>query len=177
MVGNLRDLTLNRDGTQNVTVTVNSDFRKQFDKLKGERVTVEIKKEVRHRSKTANDYLWAMCTDIGKAMTPPLPKEMIYRQAIRDVGEYQAIPIRPEAVETFVNRWAVKGIGWFAEIVDDIWLKGQQYKLVFAYYGSSTYDTTAMSKVIDYLKQDMESMGLSIPLSKAEEERLFGKAE
>ena len=56
MTGRLRDLTVNRDGTQNVTVTVACDFSKAFDALKDKEITVEIKKASKHRSKDANAF-------------------------------------------------------------------------------------------------------------------------
>ena len=169
MIGSLRDLTMNRDGTQNVTVTVTSDFRETFDKLKDSQISVEIKKAVKHRTKSANDFCWAMCTDIGNAMTPPLPKEHVYRRAIRDVGEYVVLQIRADAVKTFMSVWGTRGVGWFAEVADLTPRPG--YMMVFAYYGSSTYDTQAMHRLLDYLKQDMTNMGIPIPMSKEEEER------
>ena len=170
MEGRLTGFSLNRDGSQNVTVTVTADFAETYDKLKDEKVFVEIKKATNKRSKDANAMCWAMCKDIGNALRPPMPKEEVYRKAIREVGEYEPLPIREDAVETFQKRWATKGTGWFAEIVDDSKLKG--YKLVFAYYGSSTYNTATMSRLIDYLVDDAKQMGLPIPASKEQEEML-----
>ena len=170
MEGRLTGFSLNRDGSQNVTVTVTADFAEQYDRLKDLPVSVEIKKAARKRSRDANAMCWALCADIGNAMRPPVPKEEIYRMAIRDVGEYEPLPIKAEAVETFQNRWAAKGTGWFAEVIDDSKLPG--YKLVFAYYGSSTYDTATMSRLIDLLVQDCRNMGLAIPASKEQEEAL-----
>ena len=43
MRGKLKDLTLNRDGTQNITVTVRFDFRETFDRLAEKDLDVEIK--------------------------------------------------------------------------------------------------------------------------------------
>jgi hypothetical protein len=103
-------------------------------------------------------------------MKPPIPKEEVYRRAIREVGEYEPLPIKNEAVDTFIQRWATKGVGWFAEVIDDSKLTG--YKLVFAYYGSSTYDTAAMSRLIDYLIDEAEQIGIIIPLGKEKEEAL-----
>ena len=171
MIGKLKDLLRLAGGEWVVSFTTRADPVKLFDNLKDQEVSVEIKKASSHRSKNANDFMWAMCTDIGKALRPPLPKEMVYRQAIRDVGEYAPLPIRADAVDTFCERWASKGTGWFAEVVDDSKLKG--YKLVFAYYGSSTYTADEMSRLLDYLKQDMDNMGLQIPLSKEEEARVM----
>lgn len=173
MIGKLKDLLRLADGGWVVSFVTRNDPARLFDSLKDNDVTVEIKKAGQPRSKTANDFMWAMCTDIGKALRPPLPKEMVYRQAIRDVGEYVPLPIREDAVDRFIERWASKGTGWFAEVVDDSKLAG--YKLVFAYYGSSTYTVDEMSRLLDYLRQDMDSMGLPIPLSKDEEKRLFEK--
>jgi len=170
MTGRLTGFSLNRDGTQNVTVTVTSDFAKEFDRLKDLPVSVEIKKFTSKRSRDANAMCWAMCSDIGNAIRPPIPKEEVYRRAIREVGEYEPLPIRGDAVETFQRRWAEKGTGWFAEIIDDSKLPG--YKLVFAYYGSSTYDTSAMSRLIDFLVDEAMQMGLKIPASKEQEEAL-----
>ncbi len=171
MRGQLKELTLNRDGTQNITVTVDSDFRQGFDALAGADVDVEIKRHHKRRSMDANRFCWALCTDIGNALKPPIPKEEVYRAAIRDVGEYYPLPIKDERVEAFQAIWAKNGTGWFAEKTDRSKTPG--YTLVFAYYGSSTYDTAQMSRLIDYLVQDMENMGLPIPVSKAEQQRLI----
>lgn len=153
-----------------ITFSTKCDAWKIYERLKDADVDVEIKKHNPKRSKTANDFCWAMCTDIGKAMQPPIPKEEVYRKAIREVGEYEPLPIREDAVKTFQNRWSAKGTGWFAEVIDDSKLPG--YKLVFAYYGSSTYDTASMSRLIDYLVDDARQMGLPIPAKKEQEEMI-----
>jgi len=170
MEGRLTGFSLNRDGSQNITVTVTADFSETYDKLKEEQISVEIRKATKKRSKDANAMCWALCSDIGNALRPPVPKEEVYRKAIKDVGDYEPLPIKDEAVETFQRRWASKGTGWFAEVIDDSKLPG--YKLVFAYYGSSTYDTASMSRLLDYLVQDAREMGLAIPASKEQEEML-----
>ena len=170
MEGRLREPFRLSGGEWLVSFTTRGDAGKIYDTLKDLDVDVEIKKHNPKRSKDANSMCWAMCSDIGNAIRPPVPKEEVYRRAIREVGEYEPLPIREDAVETFRRRWAAKGTGWFAEVIDDSKIPG--YKLVFAYYGSSTYDTAAMSRLIDFLKQDMENMGLRIPASKEQEEAL-----
>lgn len=175
MTGKLKDLMRLAGGEWVVSFVTRDDPGKLFDSMKDDPIDVQIKKARAKRSKTANDFCWAMCTDIGNAMKPPLPKEMVYRQAIRDVGVYKKAPVRPELVQDWCETWGSRGTGWFAEVVDDVMLEGRLYKLVFFYCGTSTYNTEQMSRVIDYLKQDMESMDLPIPISKAEEERLLAK--
>lgn len=62
MNGRLKDLTVNRDGTQNITVTVACDFTRAFDDLKGKELSIEIKKAGKGRSKDANAMCWALCS-------------------------------------------------------------------------------------------------------------------
>jgi len=170
MEGRLREPLRLSGGEWMVSFTTREDAGKIYDTLKDAPVAVEIKKATRKRSLDANAMCWALCKDIGGALRPPVPKEEVYRKAIREVGEYEPLPIRADAVETFRRRWAAKGVGWFAEVIDDSKIPG--YKLVFAYYGSSTYDTARMSKLIDYLADDAKQMGIPIPASKEQEEAL-----
>lgn len=171
MKGKLKEFVRLAGGEYQVTFTTRDNPGKIFNQIKDQEATIEIKKAGNRRTKTANDFCWALCTDIGNALRPPLPKEEVYRMAIRDVGEYEPLPIRADAVERFQKCWSEKGIGWFADVIDDSKLPG--YKLVFAYYGSSTYDSATMARLIDHLRQDAENMDIVIPLSKAEEERLL----
>ena len=87
-----------------------------------------------------------------------------------DVGRFTPIPIKEEAVERWCENWSSGGTGWFCDIVDNSKFKG--YKLIHAYYGTSTYDSKEMSIIIDYLVDDAEQMGIPIPLGKDEMERL-----
>ena len=65
MIGKLRDLTMNRDGTQNVTVTVKADFRDTFDKLADKDLDIEIKQHREKRSKNANAYFHVLVNKIA----------------------------------------------------------------------------------------------------------------
>ena len=170
MIGKLTGIQRLFGGEWVLSFATKGDAGAVYEKLKDSEVSVEIKKYNPGRSKDANAFCWALCTDIGNAIRPPVLKEEVYRKAIRDVGEYEPLPIREDAVETFQRRWASHGVGWFAEVVDNSKLKG--YKLVFAYYGSSTYDTAAMSRLLDYLVDDAKQMGLVLPATKEQEEML-----
>ena len=171
MTGRLKDLTVNRDGTQNVTVTVDTDFAEAFDRLKDSPVSVEIKKERKHRSKDANSFCWALCSEIGKALIPPLDKAEVYRRAIKAVGVYTPVPIKESEIETVKRRWEDHGTGWIFETVDGSKTPG--YKRVHLYYGSSTYTVDEMRVLLEWLKEEARCMDIIIPLSKAEEEEML----
>ena len=155
-----------------VSFTTRSNPGELFDKLKGKEVSVDIKKAAKARSKDANAMCWALCSDIGKAMTPPVDKEDIYRRAIKAVGVYTQTQLLTWDVQKVKNRWEGHGTGWFVEIVDDVHgLVG--HSVVNLYYGSSTYTVDEMRTLIDWLIDQCEQMQISIPLSKKEEEEML----
>ena len=170
MTGKLRDLTVNRDGTQNVTVTVDADFTATFDALKDQPVSVEIKRASKARSKDANAFCWALCADIGKALTPPVDKAEIYRRAIRAVGVYTPVIVVIWDIDTICRRWESHGTGWFVDIADDA---GTGRKMIHLYYGTSTYTVTEMRAVLDWLVDQAQQMQIAIPLSKADQEKML----
>lgn len=141
-----------------MTLDLDGDFRNEYDKLKNCDVEVTIKKWFPSKSDTANNYMWKLCTEIAKAVG--ITKEEVYRQQIREVGEYTPLPIRNDAVEEFQEIWAKHGIGWFVDVVDDSKLEG--YKLVFAYQGSSTYNSKQMNRLIEAVKQEAMNLGIEV---------------
>ena len=172
MTGKLKDLTLNRDGTQNITVTVNADFRQEFDELYDKEVTVEIKKFSKRRSLDANAYAWVLIDKIAEKMN--LKKSEVYRNAIRDIGGVSAIIcVRDEAVQSLCNGWAEHGIGWQYETVKS---KLPGCTNITLYYGSSVYNASQMSALIDSLIQDAEALGITT-ITESEKEKLLGKWE
>lgn len=170
MTGKLRDLTVNRDGTQNVTVTVDADCTTMFDTLKDCTVNVEIKKASKARSRDANAFCWALCADIGKALTPPLDKDEVYRMAIRAVGVCWQTPLPLFKLDDVRRRWESHGTGWLFEVVDD---DAPGRKLVRLYFGTSTYTVDEMRVLLDWLTDQARQMQIAIPLSKAEEEKML----
>ncbi len=173
MIGKLKDITLNRDGSQNVTVTVQADFREDFDALCNKDVEITIKKASVKRSLDANAFLWFLCGQIAERSSKysKAGKNDVYRDAIRAKGVYEPLMIRADALERFINRWADKGTGWFAEVIDDY---KDKYKIVHAYYGSSTYTTAEMSRVIDYVILEAEDLGIPT-ITPKEMEKLLGR--
>ena len=172
MTGKLRDCLPLSGGEWLVSFTTRSDPGEMFDRLKDKEISVEIKKASKGRSKDANAMCWALCSDIGRAMTPPLDKEDVYRMAIRAVGVYTQTQILAWDVATVKSRWESHGTGWFVEIVDDVQhLVG--HKTINLYYGTSTYSVDEMRVLIDWLVDQCAQMGIPIPLNKKDEEEML----
>lgn len=111
----------------------------------GKLLTVEITQQRKKRSLDSNSYLWVLCQKIAETLHTT--KEQVYQKFIRDVGQFEIVPIKNEAVERWIEVWNSKGLGWFAEVMEDSKLKG--YKKVISYYGSSCYDSREMSVLLD----------------------------
>lgn len=177
MIGKLKeDLMRLAGGEWLVSFTTREDPRKIMDKLKGSDVSIEIRKHDPHRSKDANALCWALCSDIGKAMRPPIAKEDVYRMAIRACGVYTEATVCVWDVMTVKERWSSHGVGWFVDVMDDA---NVGKKRVHLYYGSSTYTVSEMRILLDWLVDQAEQMQIPLRLSREEEERAlaqWGKA-
>ena len=170
MTGNLREILPLAGGEWLVSFTTRSNPGALFDKLKGKEVSVEIKKASPGRSRDANAFCWALCSEIGKAMTPPVDKKDVYRRAIKAVGVYTPVILTNWDLDTVKRRWEEKGIGWFMEVADK---DSVGHTWVNLYYGTSVYSVDEMRTLIDWLIDQCEQMELSIPLSKKDEEEML----
>ena len=182
MIGKLKELTVNFDQSQNITITVNEDFRETFDKLKDKSLDITIKPVSKKRSMDANSYFWHLCDAISKASSKFYTggKNGVYREAIQAEGEWDEVVVKVDALQTFMKRWEEQGTGWFAEVIDDyvedyddiMGVKADPRKVVHVYYGSSTYDSLAMSKIIDYVVNIANDLGLPT-ITEREKEKMI----
>ena len=84
--------------------------------------------------------------------------ENIYKTFIRDYGVRDVILLQNKVVDEFLTRWTKKGMGWFAEPLR----KGKidETTTMLVYYGSSTYNTKEMARLIDGVIQECEEQGI-----------------
>lgn len=156
MTGRLKDLTINRDGTQNITITVQSDFREAFDELAEVDIDIDIKKHSKRRSMDSNNLAWALIDQIAAKVQKK--KSEVYREAIKDIGGVSDIVcVRDFAVEKLIKGWTSKGLGWQADTEPS---KLPGCTNVTLYYGSSVFDTKQMSDLISILIQDANALGI-----------------
>lgn len=156
MIARLRDLTFTANGSQILSLNLEGDFREGFDKLKDKALDVEIKPYKPKRSRDANAYLWVICQKIAEDQG--IGAVEVYRREIEDVGVYTDVSLPRDTVERFAAEWERKGLGWFCRIVDDDFLVG--CARVRCYYGSSTYNTAEMSRLINATVDDARALGI-----------------
>ncbi len=122
----------------------------------GKLLNVEIKQYRKKRSLDANSYCFVLCQKIAEVIGNT--KEYVYKQAIKQVGQFELVPIRDDAVERWMQAWESKGLGWQSEILEDSKLDG--YKKTINYYGSSVYDTKEMSLLLEEIVGQAKELGI-----------------
>lgn len=135
----------------------NIPMARQFCLTMRDRVyTAEVKEYRSHRSLDANAYFWVLCDKLAEATG--ISKTGIYRQSIRDIGgNSQIVCVPTKAVDKLVSGWQHNGLGWIADTTES---KLNGCTNVILYYGSSTYDTAQMARLIDNIVQDCEAVGI-----------------
>lgn len=168
MIGKLKGLSINNDGTQDIILTVNTDFREEYEELKEKDLKIDIKKYSRSRSLDANAYCWMIIDRIAEKTK--LNKSDIYRNAIREIGGVSTIVcVKDIAADTLCKNWSEHGMGWMSEKTPS---KIDGCTNVTLWYGSSVYNVTQMRDLISSLVQDAESLGIST-ITPAEQLRLL----
>lgn len=116
----------------------------------------EIVKARKRRSLDANAYAWVLIDKIAAAVK--MPKETVYKTAIKSIGGVSEIVcVKDGAVDRLRKTWERNGIGWQSETMPS---KITGCTNVVLYYGSSAYDSTQMSVLIDSLIQDAKALGI-----------------
>lgn len=138
-----------------------------LEELKEDKLSVEIKKYRNKRSLDANAYMWVLISKLEEKLN--VSKDIIYKDAIRNIGVYEVIPVKNEAVDRFIEAWTKNGLGWVCETTKS---KLEGYTNILAYYGSSTYNTAEMSRLIDLIVQECKQLNIET-MSKPELDSLI----
>lgn len=118
--------------------------------------TVEAKKQGKRRSLDANAYCWVLLDKLSAVLGRS--KEALYRELVRDIGgNSQTVCVQDKAVDALREGWEHNGLGWPTETMPS---KLPGCTNVILYYGSSTYDTRQMSRLIDLIVNECQAQGI-----------------
>lgn len=149
-------MSVGLNGRYRLTVEVDDDFRSRFDDLKDTEVDITVKKHRERRSLDANAYCWVLLDKLAAVLR--VPKEELYRRMVRDVGgNCETVCVMDTAVSRLVGGWEHNGLGWFCETYPS---KLDGCTNVILYYGSSTYDTAQMSRLISLIVDECKAQGI-----------------
>jgi hypothetical protein len=147
-----------RTNKPTVTFEVNelNDFKLMMDELNDKTLSIEVKQYRAKRSLDANAYFFVLADKLAAKLGTS--KEEVYRNAVRDIGGVSEIVcVKNEAVERLCEGWSKNGIAWQTETFPS---KIDGCTNVILYYGSSTYTTDQMSRLIDHIVQDCKAVGI-----------------
>lgn len=114
-----------------------------------EKLSFRVDKFRVKRSLDANAYAWVLIGKIAEKIN--VPKDEIYRDAIKEIGgNYDVVCVLNEAVESLRSGWSRNGLGWQTDTIPS---KIEGCTNVILYYGSSTYNTEQMSRLVSNIKQ------------------------
>lgn len=177
LTGRIEDANIDFvSGLPKITLSVNErhTFTQGYDDLKSlEKISIELKPYRERRSLDANAYYWVLCDKVAECVG--ISKEQVYRKSIRNIGgNSEVVCVKDEAVKKLRQGWQRNGLGWLTETFPS---KITGCTNVILYYGSSTYDTAQMSKLIDNIIQDCYELGIptETPAKIAEMKSLWGE--
>lgn len=157
MLGTIQSL-ITSFGLKKGLVTIEIAIEENYNELlalKSQNKHVEIKEHKNTRSLDANAYLWVLLTKLQDVLN--IPKEEIYKEYIQRIGTSEIVPIKNEAVERFCDAWHKNGLGWITETTKS---KLDGFTNVIAYYGSSSYNTAEMSRLINEVVDDCKEQNI-----------------
>lgn len=115
-----------------------------------------ISKAKKKRSLDANAYFFVLADKI--AAVTGITKTEIYRHAIKEIGgNSDTVCVMEKAADALCDGWERNGLGWQTERLPS---KIKGCVNVILYYGSSTYDSQTMKRLIDNVIQDAKALGI-----------------
>lgn len=140
-----------------LTINELNDFKQLVDDMNGcEKLSIEIKPFRAKRSLDANAYAWVLIDRLAAKLNES--KENIYREYIKCIGgNSEIVCVKDSAVDRLREGWSKNGIGWQTDTFSS---KIKGCTNVILYYGSSTYDSAQMARLLDLIIQDCKEQGI-----------------
>lgn len=136
------------------TVRVIAELASYIDSLNDDKEYIlTVKEHKQKRSLNANSYAWTLMDKLAEKLR--MAKTDIYRSYIKEIGGNNTLVcVQDKALDDLKKTWETHGIGWIAETEKS---KLDGCTNVRLYYGSSVYDTTQMSRLIELIVADCKA--------------------
>ena len=128
----------------------------ELEKMKDNELRIKVVRYRKNRSLDANALLWACINDIANAVE--LDTWTVYLDLLRSYGKSTFIIVRPNMVDSVREQWReIREVG-------PIEVKGKKAVQLQCFFGSSTYNTEEMSRLINGALQQMQDLDLPLPI-------------
>jgi len=131
-----------------------TDLQELKDVLaKGKLLSVEIKQHRVKRSLDANAYMWVLLSELAAALHTT--KDELYLVMLERYGVFTHVVVKPNVVDRVKQEWrTVRELG-------EVTIKGQTGIQLQCFFGSSTYDTAEMARLIDGVVSECKEVGIN----------------
>lgn len=153
LIVNKPSVTYNKENTVNITFIIGQNNLNAIDLIKTDKLTLILKEYRPKRSLSQNAYMWVLLNKLAEKLDDKA--ENIYKHFIKDYGVRDYILIQDQAVEELQKRWESKGIGWFTQVLRKGKIDGTT--TVIVYYGSSSYNSKEMTRVVKAIIEECEN--------------------
>ena len=140
--------------TLHLALNVPPDSHDTVAKLLQGSYEIVLQKMSKPRSLNANAYFWKLADELAKVLH--ITKGEVYARAIKQVGVYEVMTVAIAGYDHFKRIWESNGVGWIVDRLCDDGVNAT----IHAYYGSSTYNSEQMARLIDWLVQEAEEQGI-----------------
>lgn len=156
LTGKIKDLKTDyRTGEALLTLSVDQKQSAMncFDELNGaDKLSIKIDQYRDKRSLNANNYAWALLTQIGNATRKS--KEAVYFDMLKDYGQSEMISVKAHIkLDQYIKYYEEAG---------ETTLNGTLFKHYKVYKGSSEFDKREMAIFIDGVVQEATNLGIDV---------------
>lgn len=141
-----------------ITFLINNNITSLEEIENVELLDIEAKKHREKRRNRANRYFWKLLQEICEKQSIDTIED--YKRRVRELGIFRRMTTEIENVKTIEYMWNKNGIAWFIDVFDTEVIKNKEYKTLHLYYGSSSFNSKQMSRLIDGLVQDCKAVGI-----------------
>lgn len=158
--GTIEDISIDyKTRKSKISLLLDSKEIEIIEQLKNEdKLNVELKKYRAKRSINANNYFWKLLQELCELAEIDTVEE--YKRRVKELGIFRRFRIEKDNIKTFEKMWTAQGVAWFCEIADTEYIGNTEFKIINAYYGSSSFNSKQMSRLIDGLVQDCKPYGI-----------------
>lgn len=135
-------------------LTLEVDSHVDLKEMEGD-LRITTKKWREKRSKDANALFWACVGEIAQVLHED--KWEVYLALLKSYGRFTYILVPEQAVDRIKEMWRE------VEEVGEVDVNGRKSKQLLCYYGSSTYDTKDMSRLIEGTMHEMDTLEIPRP--------------
>lgn len=135
-----------------VSLETSTDVSNIFEEYKEKDIDVIIKRHRKKRSLDANAYFWVLVDKISKKIHSSLDRT--YISLLKRYGVFTVVIVREIALNRLISEWR------YTEVLGEVEVNGAKGIQVQCFFGSSTYDTVEMSRLIDGTVSEAKELGI-----------------